>query len=205
MCPAGGGFEDLFICFQCIKAARLRPNDRILLMASLGGSVDFARVTQHLRQLFTQPAATKEDIFPVIEDLSGHPPEDLSYEAWVAYHQKRKSPTGGGNPSRSRSHKGKGKKTKTPKGGKERNGFNRRTGERNRCYGCGSEYHLLPKCPTKQEKRARYRCLPNRRRRGPPFPLLRWRIPRKMRTSWSIRSPPPCRKIDLFFMPTMTV
>ena len=153
MCPAGGGFEDLFICFQCIKAARLRPNDRILLVASLGGSVDFARVTQHLRQLFTQPAATKEDIFPVMEEMSGTPPDDLSYEAWVAYHQKRKSPTGGGNPSRSRSNKGKGKKNKPPKGGKERNGFNRRTGERNRCYGCGSEYHLLPKCPTKQEKK----------------------------------------------------
>ena len=41
--------EFLFICFQRIKAARFEPKDRVLLMASLGGTVDFARVTQHLR------------------------------------------------------------------------------------------------------------------------------------------------------------
>ena len=41
MFPSGGRFEDLFVCFQCIKAARLTPNQRTLLMASLGGSVDF--------------------------------------------------------------------------------------------------------------------------------------------------------------------
>ena len=82
MCPPGGGFEDLFVCFQCIKAARLKPNDRLLLMASLGGTVDFARVTQHLRQLFNQPnSATKEDVFQVMEDPLEQNPEDLSYEA----------------------------------------------------------------------------------------------------------------------------
>lgn len=155
MCPSGGGFEDLFICFQRIKAARLKPNDRILLMTSLGGAVDFARVTQHLRQLFNQSnSATKEDIFPVTEEKSDQRPEDLSYDAWVAYHQRRKQSTAGGSASRSHSKAGKGKKPKTPKGGREKNGFNRRTGERNRCYGCGSEYHLLPKCPNKQERKA---------------------------------------------------
>ena len=91
MCPSGGGFEDLFVCFQCIKAARLKPNDRLLLMASLGGTVDFTHLKQHLRQLFNHPnSVTKEDIFQVMEDPSEQRPEDLSYEAWVAYHKKRK-------------------------------------------------------------------------------------------------------------------
>ena len=100
-------------------------------MASLGGTVDFARVTQHLRQLFTQSnSATKEDIFPAMEDPSEQRPEDLSYEAWVAYHKKRKQTAGGANPSRPQSKNGKGKKNKTQGGGKEKNGFNRRTGER---------------------------------------------------------------------------
>ena len=40
MFPSGGGFEDLFIRFQCIKAARLKPNEKTLLMARLGGVVD---------------------------------------------------------------------------------------------------------------------------------------------------------------------
>ena len=55
MFPAGGGFEDVFMCFQRIKAASLKPNDRTLLMASLGETVDFARMTQQLRQLFHAP------------------------------------------------------------------------------------------------------------------------------------------------------
>ena len=155
MYPSGGGFEDLFVCFQCIKAARLKPNDKILLMASLGGTVVFARITQQLRQLFNQSnPATKEDISPVTEEPAESRPEDLSYEAWVSYHQKRKQKAVAGTPPRSQTKGGKGKKTKNPKGGSEKNGFNRRTGERNRCFGCGSEYHLLPQCPNKQERKA---------------------------------------------------
>ena len=101
-------------------------------MTSLGGTVDFARVTQHPRQLFNQSnSATREDISPVTEEPSEPRPEDLSYEAWVAYHQKRKQTAVAGTPSRPQSKGGKGKKTKTPKGGREKNGFNRRTGEWN--------------------------------------------------------------------------
>ena len=40
------------------------------------------------------------------------------------------------------------------KRGAGKNGFNRRAGERGRRYRCGSEYHLLPKCPIKQEPKA---------------------------------------------------
>ena len=46
--------------------------------------------------------------------------------------------TGGGAPKRS-SDKARGN-------GEMLNGFNRRTGLRNRRYKCDSEYHLAPKC-----------------------------------------------------------
>ena len=118
MYPAGGGFVDLFICFQCIKAARLKPNDRTLLMASLGGTADFAGMKQQLRQLFHQPnSVTKEDIFPATEEKSVSRGEDLSYEAWVAYRNKQKQSTGAVAASRSSSKSGTGKKPKPPNGG----------------------------------------------------------------------------------------
>ena len=154
MFPAGGGFEDLFICFQRIKAARLKPNEKTLLMASLGGSVEFNRMTKRLRQLFHSPnSLTKEDISPVIEEKSPPQGEDLSYEAWAAFRKQQKRNTGTSNSNRS-SSKSAGKKSKSQKGSQEKNGFNRRTGERNRRYRCGSEYHLPPKCPIKQEPKA---------------------------------------------------
>ena len=72
--PSGGRFGDLFICFQCIKAARLKPNERTLLMASLGGSVDFSRMKLQLRQLFHHPnSATKEDVFSMTEETAASP------------------------------------------------------------------------------------------------------------------------------------
>ena len=123
-------------------------------MASLGGSVDFPRMKQQLRQLFHHPkSVTKEDVFSVAEELQAHSDEDLSYEAWLASRKQQKQPAGAGIVSRSPFKKGNGKKQKASKGGQELNGLNRRTGERNRRYGCGSEYHLLPKCPTKMGKR----------------------------------------------------
>ena len=95
MFPAGGGFGDLFICFQCIKAARLKPNEKTLLMASLGGSVEFNRMTKQLRQLFRSPnSTTKEDISPAIEERSPPQGEDLSYEAPAAFRKQQKQRTG---------------------------------------------------------------------------------------------------------------
>ncbi len=72
-------------------------------------------------------------------DTVGVGEEDLSYDAWVAYRKAEKGRKDSQQNARSRP-KGKGRKTDEP----ERNGINRRTGERNRCYGCGSEFHLLP-------------------------------------------------------------
>ena len=68
--------------------------------------------------------------------------------------KKLKQNAGASAAPRPSSKNGKGKKPKVPKGEQDKNGFNRRTGERNRCYVCGSEYHLLPKCPSKRDRRA---------------------------------------------------
>ena len=38
--------------------------------------------------------------------------------------------------------------------GRTFNGFNRRTGVRNRCYRCDGEYHLAPKCPWRDVPRS---------------------------------------------------
>ena len=46
MFPAGGGSQDLFICLQRIKAARLKPNEETPLMASMRGNVEFGRMTK---------------------------------------------------------------------------------------------------------------------------------------------------------------
>ena len=146
MFPTGGGFPDIYICFLRIKAAQLKRRGRTLLMASLGGQIDFTRASKQLRQLFqpTNLAATTEPPPPQTEDLS--------YEAWLAFKKAINNepgvqvlpvpptnPWGGSRPK---------------KGEQEKNGSNRRTGERNRRYRCGTEYHLLPKCPLRQGKPA---------------------------------------------------
>ena len=91
MFPAGGGFRDLSICFQCIKAARLKPNEKTPLMASMGGNVEFGRATKQLRQIFQAPdAVTKEDILHVSEAPALMQGGASSYLAWVASREKYK-------------------------------------------------------------------------------------------------------------------
>ena len=91
--PSGGTLPDSFVSFLCMQAAQLNPTERSLLMASIGCIMDFAKVSQQLRHLF-QPKGTakKEDAL-----VASEAPEDLSYEAWVAYKNsgKKKNPSGG--------------------------------------------------------------------------------------------------------------
>ena len=94
--PAGGGFPDICICFLCIEAAQLKPHEKTLLMASLGGQIDFARAPKQLRQLFqpTNPAA-KGDILRVTTEPPRPQIEDLPYEAWLALKKGHQQRTGG--------------------------------------------------------------------------------------------------------------
>ena len=66
--------------------------------------------------------------------------EDLPHEARAAYRKAEKARTG---PPRKQALYWAG----VP------GGFNRRTGERNRCYTCGSEYHLAPRCTQRRQWR----------------------------------------------------
>ena len=94
----------------------------------------------------------------IMADNVGVEDEDLSYDAWVAYRKAGKGRKNSQPNARSKS-KGKGRRMHE----QERNGINRRAGERNRCYGCGSEFHLLPKCP----KRTNF---PQAESSSPPLP-----------------------------------
>ena len=104
---------------------------------------DFPLLAKQMRQI-SQPVGgvQKEDILNISADAGRTDDEDLSYEAWVAFRKAARSSKDSTQGMRPRP-KSKGGKPD----GQVRNGFNRRTGERNRCYGCGSEFHLLPKCP----------------------------------------------------------
>ena len=139
------GFQspDAFVSVLCMHNASLSTSQKYLIMASVQGSLDFGLVSKQMRQIsHPRGIVKKEDILQVTTEGDGSDEKDLSYEAWVAYRKAgkgRKDRPQGSRPK----PKGKGGKAEEP----TRNGINRKTGERNRRYGCGSEFHLLPKCP----------------------------------------------------------
>ena len=132
--------------------AGLTSHQKTLVMASVQGSLDsYPSLAKQMRQILQPVGSTlKEDVLmsapPIMADNVEIDDEDLSYDAWVAYRKAgrgRKNSQPGARPKQ----KGKGRKMHE----QERNGINKRTGERNRCYGCGSEFHLLPKCPKRPD------------------------------------------------------
>ena len=148
----GFRFPDSFISVLCMGNGSLSAHQKTLVMASVQGSLDsYPALAKQMRQIL-QPvgSAQKEDVLmhspTIMADNVGIDEEDLSYEAWVAYRKAGKGRMNSQQYARSKS-KGKGSKPHD----QERNGLNRRTGERNRCYGCGSEFHLLPKCPRRPD------------------------------------------------------
>ena len=126
-----------------MRNALLSQNGKTLAMAAVQGSLDYPFLAKQMRQiLHPVGGAHKEDVLNISADAGGAEDEDLSYEAWIGFRKagrSRKDPPRGMRP-RPRS---KGSKPDE----QVRNGFNRRTGERNRRCCCGGEYHLLPKCP----------------------------------------------------------
>ena len=63
------------------------------------------------------------------------------FEAWMAYRKAKRAKKEGGN---------QGKREKSFGGERTKNPINRRTGGRNRCYTCNSEYFYAPQCPQKE-------------------------------------------------------
>ena len=161
-------------------------------MASLGGSVDFSRMKQQLRQLFHHPnSVTKEDVFSVAEEQPVPQDEDLSYEAWVAYRKKQKQPAGTGAAPRPSSKNGNGKKPKAPKGGQEKMVLTGALGNVIVVMVVEVNTIFCPSVPQKWGKRCQLRRLLHLRLRVRPFLPLRWRIPRKMSIRYNILFPPP--------------
>merc|ERR1712016_405061 len=130
---------DSFISVLCMGNGSLSAHQKTLAMASAQGSLDsYPALAKQMRQI-SQPAGStqKEDVLMnsprIMADNVGVEDEDLSYDAWVAYRKAGKGRKNSQENARTRP-KGKGRKMHE----QERNGPNRRTGERNRCYGCGS-------------------------------------------------------------------
>ena len=98
----------------------------------MAGNVDFARASAQLRQLFQSPtASTQGGILNVTEKPAQLVPEDLSHEAQIAYRKAGKRRTGGKGATRP-STKAPGGKSKPKQAEQGKNGFHRRTGERDR-------------------------------------------------------------------------
>ena len=120
-----------------MQNAMLSENEKTLAMAAVQGSLDYPLITKQMRQVLNPVGGThKGDILNISAEAGGAEGEGLSDEAWIAF---RKA---GGNrrePPQSMRPRLMGKWSKQDE--QVRNGFNRRMGERNRCYGCGSEFH----------------------------------------------------------------
>ena len=182
----------MFICFQRIKAARLKPNDRTLLMASMGGSVDFARMKQQLRQLRHQPnSVTKEDIFPAMEEKTVSRGEDLSYEAWAAYRNKQKQSSGAGAPPAPPPKVAMGRSPSPRKGGRKKTALIGALGNAVVVMVVEVNTIFCPNVPPSRNGRHRLRRPLPLRPLDRPFPPAPWRIPRRLLTLRNIRLPLP--------------
>ena len=161
-------------------------------MASLGGSVGFARMKQQLRQLFHHPnSATKEDIFSVTEEKSVSRGKDLSYEAWVAYRNKQKQPTVAGAAFRPSSKSGRGKNSKSPRGVQEKMALIAAPGNETVVMAVEVNIIFYPNAQPSRNERHRLRRLLPLRIPDRPFLPSPWRTHRRMLTRRSIRLPPP--------------
>ena len=109
-----------------MQDALLPKNEKTLATAAVQGSLDYPLLAKQMRQVLDPVGgAHKEDIPNISAEAGGAEVEDLSYEAWIAIRKAGESPRPKGMRPRP-----KGKGSKRDEQG--RNGFNRRTGERNR-------------------------------------------------------------------------
>ena len=106
----------------------LSKNEKSLVMASVQGSLGYPLVAKQVRQISQlRGGGHRADIFNISSDAGGIDGEDLLYEARVAF---RRAARGRTDQPRGMRFRPRGK------GGKPDE-----TCERNRRYGCGSEFH----------------------------------------------------------------
>ena len=99
-----------------------------MVLASVGNMLAFPKVSAQMRRLFGPCGSASRHGVLVARDIDTVS-EEGDFEAWAAYRKAKrakKDGKGGGDT-------GKQEKRKPSEEGRARNGFNRRTGERNRC------------------------------------------------------------------------
>ena len=144
----GEAFPDAFAFILRIQNAAPSKHEESLLLASVPGSSDFPIAAKQMRPSYEPCGGPMRQYVSATTDLDmDSEEEDASYEARVAYRKAKK--TRKEAPRRSRSKSGGSKKVEGDR--QEMNGVNRRARKRNRCYACGSEYHLAPKCTQRRQ------------------------------------------------------
>ena len=157
--PNNGIYPDVMKSFLCLHHAGITPNQKSMVLSSTGGDPSLETMKQHMRRILQScgmelnqdSLVAKDDVpnkqAPPCGSAANCSPGDgpIIGDANAAPKKKRKKPK-----------KGKFAPPSAQQGnGNTPNQINPRTGYRNRCYGCGSEFHLLPQCPQKQSQSAR--------------------------------------------------
>ena len=140
----GSGFPDAFVPAQCMQNAALTKNEKTLVSAISGNALAFPQASAQMPRMFGPCGyASRRDLL-VAQDMDTVSEEE-DCEAWMAYRKARQAKTGGGDQGN------RDNRAKTESGRTE-NPISRRTGRRNRCYTCNSEYHCAPQCPQKENR-----------------------------------------------------
>ena len=139
----GTGYPERFVSTLRMENAALSRHEQSLVMAICRRSLRFEDASANMRRLFGSRGggSRQDDLF------SGEAAEprasDGHLDVLAAYRKAKKQGAGrkkgGGPPERG------GGEVKW--GGQTLNGFNRKTGQRNRRYRRDSEHHLAPRCP----------------------------------------------------------
>ena len=143
--------------------------------AALAARLKFVDVAANMRRLFGSCGGAERQDVLITEEADEPSEEDRDREARAKYRKSKKQ--GAGQKRGDGTPKVSGGKLKG--GGRTSNGFNRRTGPRNRRYKCDSEYHLAPTCPWRDVLRSELSPAPQGRgkARKPSFSTISMETP----------------------------
>ena len=146
--PDNGFSPDVMLSSLCLQHSGITPNQKSMILSSTGGGPSLEVMRRHMRRIL-QPCGVelKQDVLVVKGDA---PKTQAVSSGSVANDGSDARPAIGDATVASKKKKKKQEKGKTGSssilGGHRDtpNQINPRTGYRKRCYGCGSEFHLLP-------------------------------------------------------------
>ena len=125
----GSGSPDKFVSSLCMQNAALTQNGKTLVPASAGNALAFQSVSAQMRRL-SGPCghASRRDVVVAADMETASDEED--FEAWAVYRKAKRAK----KDAQGRGEQGSRGTKKPSAEGRAKNGFNRRTGGRNRCY-----------------------------------------------------------------------